>query len=208
MFGHTAEFSENLGVPGMTDAAVMEGQFVKGQRCDGVDAAFERQPGRRREKHVRGPPGAGVDDAGSDLRQITEVRRDGQARNHPRRRVGLFWLRDGLDSNWGLSAAEGNRSFEHGRVADHERPGQVVQPRNEPAPGNHLRTDARHVAHRQCDQWAFRQIHALLLVLMPEHYFNNIRTHPGKQFDYIWRGGPRPANHVKPVTRQPEGTIP
>ena len=58
----------------------------------------------------------------------------------------------------GVTADESQSAFEHGRVADHQRPGQVVQPRLEPAPGDHLGTDARDVAHRQADQRAIRPL--------------------------------------------------
>ena len=63
MIGHAAVFGEDLGVAGMADAALMEGQFIERQGRDGVDAAVQRQPGGRREELVRGPAGAGVDDA-------------------------------------------------------------------------------------------------------------------------------------------------
>ena len=58
------------------------------------------------------------------------------------------------------TADESQGAFEHGRVADHQRPGQIVQPRLEPAPHDHLGTDARDIAHRQADQRAVLRIHA------------------------------------------------
>ena len=51
----------------MADAALMEGELVEGQGGDGVDTAVHGEPGGRREKLIRGPSGAGVDDARSDL---------------------------------------------------------------------------------------------------------------------------------------------
>ena len=90
------------------------------------------------------------------MRQVARGRGWRQAGDQPRRRVSQFGLGDGLDPNNGLSTHERDRTLEDGRVADYERPGEVVQPLIEPAANDYLGTDARDVAHRQADQRTLR----------------------------------------------------
>ena len=67
--------------------------------------------------------------------------RDFQAGNDPGG-LGLFRRGDYLDLAFGATPTSAG-PFEHAGVADHQRPGQGVQPRIGPAGGDHLGADAR-----------------------------------------------------------------
>ena len=121
-----------------------------------------RQSGGRREELVSGPAGAGVDRARSDLRQIAELRGDRQARESAAVKGRPPPAPRGLDLDAGGSAHECQGALEHGHIADHQRPGQIMQSRLEPAANDHLGPDARDVAHRQADQRTSRFAHASL----------------------------------------------
>ena len=69
--------------------------------------------------------------------------------------VGLLGRGHDIDARSVLGPDQSQSALENGRVADHQRTGQGVQPRIIPGPRDHLRSDARHVTHRQGHQGAF-----------------------------------------------------
>ena len=93
--------------------------------------------------------GAGVDLPGNNVDQAGRGSIDRQTGNHIDRRLGLFGFGDRLDSQFSGAAHDRDRSVENRRVADGERPRQNVQPGVGPASGDHLRADARDIAHCQ-----------------------------------------------------------
>ncbi len=104
MVGHAAVFREDLGVTGVTDAALVEGLLVQGQRGDCVYAACDRQTGGGREKLVGGTAGSRIDDPWRDFGKIDTFNGDREARNDFRTGLGLLGRGHDVDASFVLCA--------------------------------------------------------------------------------------------------------
>ena len=153
VIGGVAPLGKDLGVPGMFHAGLVQRLLVQGKRRDRVDPSGERQVDRgiQERRRRRGRPGG----------------RPRRARHRRDRRNRPGWASTGSSPVSGLASSGASTTWtpdrptssdqssgaaEDARVTDHDRAGQRMEFRIEPAADDHLGADPGHVAHRQADQ--------------------------------------------------------
>ena len=112
VIGGVAPLREDLGVPGMTNAGLVEGLLVQGQGGDRVDSSGERQVDRGVQEGECGAAGPAVDRARAHIVEITETAARRQAGNRARHRVCFFRGGDDLDVERMFPAGQGHGALE------------------------------------------------------------------------------------------------